>query len=73
VKHLKKGRPLRYGNLIDTVAQFSPIVHTEMQMKDYDLEKLYVADGHFAAFGNEVMAQILSEYLVQNLSKPIIP
>ncbi len=73
ILHLKKGRPLRYSNLIDMVAQFSPIVHTEMQMKDYDLEKLYVADGHFAAFGNEVMAQILSEYLVQNLPKPSTP
>ena len=33
--------------------------------QDYDLKKLYVPDGHFAAFGNEVVAKILSEYLVQ--------
>ena len=65
LSHLKKGRPLGYTNLIDMMSQFSPIIHTAMQMKDYDLEKLYVPDGHFSAFGNEVVAKILSEYLVQ--------
>jgi len=65
LSHLKKGRPLGYSNLIDMMSQFSPIIHTATQMKDYDLEKLYVPDGHFSAFGNEIVAKILSEYLVQ--------
>jgi hypothetical protein len=34
-------------------------------MKNYDLEKIYIpGDGHFDYFGNEIVAEILSEYLL---------
>jgi hypothetical protein len=68
--HLKKGRPLRYKDMIDMIETFSPVVHAEEKMKNYDLEKIYIpGDGHFDYFGNEIIAEILSEYLEKNYNK----
>ncbi len=68
--HLKNGKPLRYKPMIDVIETFSPVIHAEEKMKDYDLEKLYIPnDGHFDSFGNEIVAKILSEYLEKNYNK----
>jgi hypothetical protein len=65
--HFKNGKPLRYMHIINMIEKFSPVIHTEKVMKDYDIEQLYLPnDGHFSAFGNEVVAKILSEYLTKN-------
>jgi len=69
--HLKDSKPLRYVNLIDMIEKFSPVIHAEKKMKDYeDIKEFYIPnDGHFSSLGNEIIAQILSEYLAENFNQ----
>jgi lysophospholipase L1-like esterase len=69
--YLKNGRPLRYMHLIDVVEKFSPVIHAESKMKDYDdVKKFYIPnDGHFSSLGNEIVAKIVSEYLAENFNQ----
>ena len=69
--HLKKGRPLRYSDLLERIENLAPVVRTEVALQAHPIDSLFAPGGHYSALGNEVVAEALSEYFRTQAAKPL--